>query len=125
MPQPRRILSVGQCSPDDAALRRFVGRHFDAQIVGADTADEALALLDREAFDLVLVNRKLDADYSDGLEIVRRMRQDAKLAGVHAMLVSNHADQQQLAVAAGALPGFGKLEYDRPETLDKLRAVLG
>lgn len=123
----KRILSVGQCVPDDATLRRFLGQHFDAEVVGADTADEALARLgrERERFDLVLVNRKLDADYSDGMEIVRRIKQDTALAGVPVMLVTNHADQQQLAVAAGALPGFGKLEYGRPETLDKLRAVLG
>ena len=122
---PQRILSVGQCVPDEATLRQFARRHFDCEVVGADSADEALALLAQRPYDLVLINRKLDADYSDGLEIVRRIKRDEALRAVPVMLVTNYADQQQLAVESGALPGFGKLEYDRPETLEKFRAALG
>ena len=49
------------------------------QCVSADTADDALAALGREKFDLVMVNRKLDADYSDGLEIIRRIKADPQV----------------------------------------------
>ena len=40
------------------------------------------------------------------------------------MLVSNYADAQQAAVAAGAIEGFGKAELGADETEEKLRAVL-
>jgi hypothetical protein len=40
------------------------------------------------------------------------------------MLVSNYADAQQAAVAAGALPGFGKREIGTPKVKELLRSAL-
>ncbi len=40
------------------------------------------------------------------------------------MLLSNFPQYQEAAVAAGAEPGFGKAELDRPETLERLRRFL-
>jgi hypothetical protein len=40
------------------------------------------------------------------------------------MIVTNYPDHQDAAIAAGAIRGFGKLEYDRPETKEKIAAVL-
>jgi two-component system chemotaxis response regulator CheY len=76
-------------------------------------------------FDLVLVNRKLDADYSDGIEIIRQIKADREIAEVPVMLVTNYLEHQDAAIAAGAMPGFGKLEYEKPETREKLAAALG
>ena len=45
-----------------------------------------------EPVDLVLVNRKLDADYSDGMEILKAIKADSALAPVPVMLVSNYAN---------------------------------
>jgi CheY-like chemotaxis protein len=122
---PKRVLSVGQCGPDHAAICSFLGRHFDCEVVPADGADDALAHLKRGAFDLVLVNRKLDRDYSDGVEVIRALKADAETAAVLVMLVSNYPEHQALAEAAGAVRGFGKLEFDKPATLERLRSVLG
>ena len=71
----------------------------------------------------MLVNRKLDADYSDGIEVIRAIKADAATADVPVMLVTNYPEHQDAAVAAGALRGFGKLEFDQPETREKLAAV--
>ena len=121
---PKRVLSVGQCSVDHAAIVRLIQGNFGAQVVSADLPEDALSRLKNEAFDLVLVNRKLDADYSDGLEIIKEIKQDPELKSVPVMLVTNYPDQQQLAVEAGAEPGFGKLEYDKPATRQKLSKFL-
>jgi hypothetical protein len=40
------------------------------------------------------------------------------------MLVSNYADAQQAAVAAGALPGFGKRELGTPRVSQLIRDAL-
>ena len=120
----KRVLDVGQCSPDHAAIRRLLQRSLSAEVVQAHGPADALAQLRREPFALVLINRKLDADYSDGMEILRAIKADAALAGVPVMLVSNYADAQAAAVAEGAIAGFGKAEIGRPETLEKLRAAL-
>lgn len=122
---PKRVLSVGQCVPDHTTLTSYLRGNFDAQVVKVDLADEALAALREQPYDLVLINRKLDADYSDGLDILRAIKADPALAAVPVMLVTNYAEHQDAAVAAGALRGFGKLEYGDPQTREKLQPLLG
>lgn len=121
---PKRVLDVGQCAPDHAAIRRLVQGTFGAEVVQADRLDDALAALRRESFDLVLINRKLDVDYSDGIEILRAIKTDSALASTPVMLVTNYPEHQQAAVAAGAEPGFGKAELGLAATREKLGRFL-
>jgi len=120
----KRVLDVGQCAPDHATVLRFLTSHFDCEVVQTHGLADTLSELKIGRCHLVLINRKLDADYSDGVEILRAMKADPQTADVPVMLVTNYAEHQDAAVAAGALPGFGKLEFDRPETKEKLAAVL-
>jgi two-component system chemotaxis response regulator CheY len=78
----------------------------------------------RQPFDLVLINRKLDQDYSDGINVLRMIKADYDLANTPVMLITNHADHQQAAVTEGAEYGFGKLEFQEPATLEKLARFL-
>ena len=48
-----------------------------------------MASLRAGEFDLVLVNRVLDADGSSGLDLIRAIKADPDLANVPVMLVSN------------------------------------
>jgi hypothetical protein len=41
------------------------------------------------------------------------------------MLVSNYPDAQAAAVAAGAVPGFGKREIGTPRVAQVIREALG
>lgn len=120
----KRVLNVGQCGMDHGTIRRLIEGHFEARVVPAASADEALSQLRGGAYDLVLVNRKLDADHSDGMDVLRAIKADAALAPLPVMLVSNYPDAQQEAEAAGAVPGFGKAQVSSPETLKRLRAYL-
>ncbi|HUY89277.1 MAG TPA: response regulator [Pirellulales bacterium] len=122
---PKRVLDVGQCAPDHAAIRRLVAGTFDAEVVQADRLDDALAALRQETFDLVLINRKLDIDYSDGIEILRAIKTDPAISSMPVMLVTNYPEYQQAAIAAGGEPGFGKAELERAETREKLGRFLG
>jgi CheY-like chemotaxis protein len=121
---PKRVLDVGQCSPDHATIRSYLTRNFDCEIVQTHGADDTLEALRSGKFDLVLVNRKLDADYSDGIEIIRQIKSDRAIADVPVMLVTNYPEHQAAASAEGAIHGFGKLEYDKPATRERLAAVL-
>jgi DNA-binding response OmpR family regulator len=121
---PQFILDIGNCQPDHLALVRLLTGHFDCQVVQAHGLDDALAELKSRRYDLVLVNRKLDRDYSDGIDVIREIKADAALAGVPCMLITNFPEHQDAAVEAGAVRGFGKLEFSMPETLEKLKAVL-
>jgi two-component system chemotaxis response regulator CheY len=120
----KRVLDVGNCVPDHAAIRGMLQRSFGAEVVQVDGPDDALAALRKEPFDLVVVNRKLDQDYSDGLDVIKAIKADAKLASVPCMLITNYPDQQQTAVAAGAEYGFGKKELQSDETQARLAKFL-
>jgi CheY-like chemotaxis protein len=120
----KRILDVGNCQPDHASITRLLKSRVDCEIVQAHGAADALAALRASKFDLVLVNRKLDADYSDGMEVIRQIKADHQVQGVPVMFITNYAEHQDAAEAIGALRGFGKLEFGKPETHAKLDAVL-
>lgn len=120
----KRVLDVGQCGFDHGTIDRLVRGAFDAETVPAHSINDALEQLRGGRFDLVLVNRKLDHDYSDGLDVVRAVKADAGLSSMPVMLVSNLPEAQQAAVAAGAEPGFGKSELGDAQTVEKLRRFL-
>lgn len=121
----KRVLNVGQCQPDHETISRYLAAQFDADVMATLGLEDTLQELRSGAYDLVLVNRKLDRDYSDGLLIIKAIKADSRLAKVPVMLVTNYPEHQDLAVKAGALHGFGKLEYELPETVEKLKGVLG
>lgn len=120
----KRVLSVGQCGPDNAAIRNFLTSMFDCEVVTTDGLADTVCELKAAPIHLVLINRKLDVDYSDGIEIIRAIKADPELAAAPVMLVTNYPEHQDAAVEAGALRGFGKLEFNHAETKDKLAAVL-
>ncbi len=120
----KHVLDVGQCQMDHGALRRLIEGKFAAEVAQAHSAEQALAQLRSRQFDLVLVNRKLDADDSDGLEIIKQIKADPELSGVNVMLVTNYSEHQEQAVAVGAVPGFGKSELTAPATLERLKPFL-
>src|SRR5215813_5772660 len=121
----KRVLDVGQCGPDHATIRRYLTENFDCDLAQTHGPDDTLAVLRDGKFHLVLINRKLDRDYSDGIEIIRAIKADPQIADIPVMLVTNYPEHQDAAVEAGAQRGFGKLEFDRPETKAKLAAILG
>ena len=120
----KRVLSVGQCGPDHATISRYLIRQFACEVTPVDGIGDAVSHLGRDRFDLILVNRKLDADYSDGLEVIRQLKANPETASVPVMLVTNYPEHQDAATSAGAIRGFGKLELEKPETREKLAAVL-
>jgi CheY-like chemotaxis protein len=121
----KRVLDVGNCARDFSSISAFLTRNFDCEVAQAHDAAGALDRLKTGHFDLVLVNRKLDVDYSDGIDVIRQIKADAELSSIPVMLVTNYPDHQDTAVAAGAVRGFGKLEFEKPETRERVAAVLG
>lgn len=120
----KRVLNVGQCVPDHGSISRFLHSHFDVVIEKIDSGPETLDRLRKEACDLVLINRKLDADYSDGTDILRQIKADAELANVPVMIVSNYKESQENAVAMGAEYGFGKAELGASDVIARLEPFL-
>ena len=107
------VLDVGQCAPDHHGIKSLIEQHFDAQVDAADGIGAALNLMRRQQYDLVLVNRVIFNDGQDGLELIRIAKREEMTTPV--MLISNYSDAQSEAVAAGAVPGFGKANLHTPQ----------
>lgn len=117
-------MSVGQCNSDHLSIKTFLEKNFDCEVIRIDSTAEALEELKKSKYDLVLVNRKLDADYSDGTILIQAIKQDTKLRPIPIMLISNYPEYQEEAVKLGALYGFGKAELNKEETKQKVQQAL-
>ncbi len=73
----KRVISVGQCGPDHAAISSYLQSMFDCEVVPTDGLADTIRELKSSPVHLVLINRKLDADYSDGIEILRAIKADS------------------------------------------------
>ncbi len=122
-----RILDVGQCNFDHRRIAGVLTERLGATVDRAHGLDEARGLMAKSRYDLVLVNRLLDADQTPGVDVIRSIKEDLdpKLAGVPMMLVSNYPEAQQAAVDVGAEPGFGKADLNRDETVQRIASLLG
>lgn len=120
----RRVLDVGQCAADHWRISQKLNQNFDVEVQGADTCDEAIKMAVETVFDLIMINRLLDADGSPGMEVLQNLKSNAATANVPVMLVSNFADAQKAAIQAGAEPGFGKAALNQSATIEALHAFL-
>lgn len=121
----KQILDVGNCGPDHASIHRMLEANFDMELHQADQLTDAIRVLNSKKIDLVLVNRKLDIDYSDGIDIIRQLKQSPQYSSIPMMLITNYDEHQQAAMELGAVRGFGKLELSKPETIERLSVILG
>ena len=121
----KTVVDCGNCGPDFHSIRQFVTSNFDAVVVQTHNGQETLEVLRDRDVALVTVNRKLDRDYSDGLDVVRMIKADELVGRVPVMLVTNYEEHQESAMEAGCVRGFGKLALTEPSTVELLQAYLG
>jgi two-component system chemotaxis response regulator CheY len=120
------VLLVGHCGPDSSYLRMIIKKALpDVSITAADDSRELTRALGSGEPALILFNRELGYGFDpntgvESIEVLRRSYPNLKM-----ILVSNYAEAQQAAVAAGALPGFGKRELGTPRVLEILRDAVG
>jgi two-component SAPR family response regulator len=120
----KKVMSVGQCNPDHYALSGFLTKNFSCSVVRIDSTEEAIENLQKDSYDLVLVNRKLDIDYTDGTILIEKMKSHPSLKNIPIMLISNYPEYQDEAIKLGAVKGIGKLEYGSSESVEKFKNIL-
>lgn len=121
---PKTLVDCGNCGPDFLAIRAMVEGEFGARVLQSHGLDDTLAILREHPIDLVTINRKLDQDYSDGLEVAKAIKADTEVSRVPVMLVTNYTEHQEAAISVGCVRGFGKLALASPETHRLLRPFL-
>ena len=114
-----KVVLVGHCGPDSHLLRRAVADAVPGATIAMNTEEKGLW---NSAAHLLLVNRVLDGWYADDSGV--RLIAEAKKRGVPALLISNYADAQAAAEAAGAAPGFGKSEARTEKATRAIRGAL-
>lgn len=120
----KTVLDIGNCNPDHDAIAKMLTSNYDVVVLRAHELSDAMQTLSHKKVDLIVINRKLDIDYSDGIEILRHLKQDDAFKEIPTMIITNYAEQQLAAVADGAEYGFGKLQYSEPTTRDRLSRFL-
>lgn len=119
----RRVLDVGNCGPDHSTITQLIKANFDAAVDKADRGSDALSLLQKHDYSLVMVNRLLDIDGSPGMDVIASIQEQHP--NVPVMLITNFADHQAAAVKSGCVPGFGKRDVSSTATLELLKQYLG
>jgi len=122
---PKQVLDVGQCDMDHGTISQLIEGQFDAKVTRVYSAPEALMALREQPFDLVLVNRIMDRDHSEGIDLICEVKSDTALSSVPVMLITNFPEHAQQAVDAGAEPGFGKATIEAEQTRQRLAKILG
>lgn len=120
----KTLLDCGNCGPDFNSIRQMVTSAFQASVLQTHGPEDTIALVKNRKVDLITVNRKLDRDYTDGMEVIRQLKADPETAEIPVMLVTNYDEHQQTAIAAGAIQGFGKLDVGSKQTVELLRPYL-
>lgn len=121
---PKKVALVGHCGPDSSYLRMTISSAIkNAKILSADDDGELTQVLAEEV-DLMLFNRELGYGFSEteGVKFIERLR--GAYPSLKMMLVSNYPEAQAAAIAAGALPGFGKREIGTPRVKEILRGAV-
>jgi len=120
----KKIALVGHCGPDSSYLRMAVSSaDRSAQIMMADDSSELNRVLE-QGVDLLLLNREMPYGFDEdqGVNLIRALR--STHPAVKMMLVSNYPEAQAAAVAAGAMPGFGKREIGSKRVAEVIRGAL-
>ena len=115
-----RVLDVGQCAMDHTNISQLLRESFGATVDRAASADQVFYMAGFYTYDLVLVNRVFDADGSEGLALIKRLKEEEATRETPVMLISDREDAQALAEAAGAVRGFGKKSLGDPKTVELL-----
>jgi len=119
----KKVLDVGQCDADHFRISVVLDK-FDVEIFRAHSHDQALKLAVDHSFDLILINRIMDADRTPGMDVLHSLKSQPSTAEAPAMIVSNFEEAQKAAIESGAVTGFGKANIDHKETSDLLAGYL-
>ena len=120
----KQVLDVGNCDPDHEAIAALLQSSFRVDLTRAHGKADAQLAQEHGPFDLVVVNRVIDRDGSEGLSVIEAIKRDSRWQDLPVMMITNLPEHQARAIEAGAVPGFGKASLHAPATIDSLRPFL-
>jgi len=119
-----RVLEVGNCGFDHGRLSEWLGSRWDIVLIRASGMSQALRQLASDRFDLILANRVLEGDGRLGLDLLSEL-QASGTDFPPLVLLTDYADKQAEALAAGAAASFGKRQIGTESAVAALVPMLG
>ena len=118
-----RVLVV-EDNPDNMKLMLWVLEDEDYEVETAETAEEGLAKLDQQPFDIVLMDISLPG--MDGKEATRQLRKDPRFADLPILAVTAHAVKGETeAILASGVTGMVTKPIDEELLVQQIRQCLG
>lgn len=118
------VIQVGNCGYDGSRIAKLVQRAGGECIECPSAADARRVLQEcaerAELPRLILINRILDGDGSEGVNLIVEFKGQDTLSNIPCMLISNYEWAQDAAREKGAVEGFGKGSLAAKETQDRV-----
>ena len=118
------VLDIGNCDADHMFLESMFQSNFGATLLRAHRLDDAQDKIKGNTVDLILINRLLDTDGSEGMDVLRKLKSDPESQNIPAMIITNYEEHQEAAMDEGAVRGFGKSALRSEETRKVIDEVL-
>lgn len=119
----KNVLIVGHCDLDNPQITSLIEENFSANVTRVKLLKKTREFLEKQDYDLVIINRIGAFDQESGLELIKEIKQSG-YKELPLIMVTNFQDQMDEAVKLGAVPGYGKAKLHEKETLELLGKYL-
>jgi len=119
----KNVLIVGHCDLDHPQIASLIEKNFSAKVRRVKMLKKTIECLEKQDYELVIINRIGAFDQESGLDLIKKIKQDGRFKAP-LMMVTNYKDQMDKAVEIGAVPGYGKDKLCDKETIELLSKYL-
>jgi DNA-binding response OmpR family regulator len=120
----KNVLIVGHCDLDNPQITSLIEKNFSAKVTREKLLKKTIGCLEKQNYDLVIINRIGAFDQEGGLELIEEIKKDGRF-NTPLMMITNYKDQMDKAIECGAVPGYGKDKLYDKETVELLSEYLG
>ena len=103
----KNVLIVGHCDLDNPQITSLIEKNFSAKVTREKLLKKTMGCLEKQDYDLVIINRIGAFDQEEGLELIKEIKKDGRF-NTPLMMITNFKEQMDKAIESGAVQGYGK-----------------
>tara|TARA_B100000315_G_scaffold224199_1_gene229543 strand:- start:438 stop:803 length:366 start_codon:yes stop_codon:yes gene_type:complete len=120
----KNVLIVGHCDLDNPQITSLIEKNFSAKVTREKLLKKTIDCLEKQDYDLIVINRIGAFDQEEGLELIKEIKKDGRFK-MPLMMITNFKEQMDDAIKCGAVQGYGKDKLYDEETVELLGKYLG